>query len=403
MAITQRFALNAAVQYNEVDMTDYLVSDATTGKKFLTEAALTRIIKETESVALYYACNDTTFNAMGNWKFYDETGSLIYDFLIELLGSETQNAIPVNIVDYIPTSSAAKVTFQIIGLDNLLNNPEFLLTSGTNDFSNWTEDTSGGTITAANLGFGNKQAIRFTTTSGTCSIQQKGLTLGANYTCVFYAKEASAGSHTLVFQDILGGTVYDTINITTNTFDKYTFNFTSADDDFTIELQSGDVIIDRVYIFLQSDVAEELTEMRTYLYDTSCADNEIELNWLNKLGGRDSWVFTGFPIEERNVNRITPIEYAKVTNLTAPNRVYANRQNVSRKGYTIAHRCGDRTTAVWLKEELMDSIDVMMKVGSEYYPVQVTNGTMTTNDTFSQDYTVRFNILEAFDINIQTR
>ncbi len=403
MAITTRYALNAAIQYNETALTDYLVSDATTDKKFLTEAALTRSIQSNEASALYYACNDATFNAMGQYKFYDENGALIYEFLIELLGSEPQNAIPVNIAEYIPTGSAAKVTFQIVGLDNILNNPEFLLTSGTNDFSNWTEDTSGGTVTAVNLGFGNKQAARLTTTSGTCYISQKGLSIGQNYTCVFYAKYASAGTNLLVFQDVVGGTVYDTIDVNTDTFDKYTFDFTSADDDITIELTTGDVIIDRVYIFLQSDVAEQLTELRTYLYDTDCAANEVELNWLNKLGGRDSWTFTGFPIEERNVNRITPIEYSKRTNFSSPNRIYANRQNMSRKSLTIVHKCKDRTTAEWLRSEIIDSIDVMVREGGVYYPVEVTNSSIVVNDTFSQDYTVRFNIRYAYDINIQTR
>lgn len=403
MAITTRYALNAAIQYNETNLTDYLISDATTDKKFLTDAALTRLIRTSESAALYYACNDATFNAMGQYKFYDENGSLIYEFLIELLGSEPQNAIPINIAEYIPTGSAAKVTFQIVGLDNLLSNPEFLLTSGTNNFSNWTEDTSGGTVTAVNQGFGNKQAVRLTATSGTCYISQKGLTIGKDYTCVFYAKQATVGYNLLVFQDVIGGTTYDTISVGTETFDKYTFNFTAADDDITIELQTGDVIIDRVYIFLQSDVAQELSETRTYLYDTECSANEVELNWLNKLGGRDSWVFTGFPIEERNVNRITPIEYSKRTNFSSPNRIYANRQNMSRKSSTIVHKCKDRATAEWLRSEIIDSIDVMVCEGNKYYPVEVTNSSIVVNDTFSQDYTVRFTIRYAYDINIQTR
>ena len=53
---TQYYTSNAALQYNVTnDLTDYMLNDTgVTGKKFLTEAPLTKIMPENELSALYF-------------------------------------------------------------------------------------------------------------------------------------------------------------------------------------------------------------------------------------------------------------------------------------------------------------------------------------------------------------
>jgi len=770
MAITIRHALNAAIQYNEVDLTDYLVNDAATGKKFLTEAALTRILRATEAAALYFACNDTSFSAGALYRFYDSNGVLVYHQVINLSGSEAQNALPVNSSMFDQPSDVAKVTVTIIGGGEEISNGDFelgsgdtftdwtkVLTSATNEIiysqrldesggglawsanfpvtanattapdgtttadkivedtcsgcyafitqqtnlsvNDWTfscymkaaertigyltlqdgntaeyfvtwfdlanslvltnqndsagieeigngwyrcyitknniDMTSGalvqisptdddgveiydcvagngifawgaqleigdtmtsykatvatavtadegsivqaqrtnlvsyseqfnnaywdklngtvstnavnspiGTLTAeeyiANNGSGNDRLIgkasisytasqyyissvyakkkdfdwvivyginfnvvwfnintgtvgnvganvqgfiedasngwyrlivvsraftgsggifyfgpvnsngslactsdgtkgtyfwgaqfetsidyassyiattitsltiadgrngtrapRFNRESLAVALYQVATTIGVEYRLQFWAKYYE-GFPEISIND--GFVDYETFPITSEEYELHDVTFTATTDRVYISVSSGNysaVAVDDVSMY--SNDSTELTETRTFIYDDECVANEVEVNWLNKLGGRDSWVFTGFPIDERVVNRVTPIEYSKRTNFSSPNRIYGNRQNMSRKSLTVVHKCKDRTTAEWLRSEIIDSIDVMVREGGEYYPVEVTNSSIVVNDTFSQDYTVRFIIRYAYDINIQTR
>lgn len=583
MAITQRFAQNAAIQYNEIDLSDYLINDATTGKKFLTHAPLQRLLRATESAALYFATNDTNLNASALYRFYDANNDLIYQYLLDLNGVEPHAAIPVNMEMFEQPSDAARLTVTIVSVDELIRNGNFSLGSG-DTFTDWNKvfkqatnealyseqmqdatwqiisvavtanaylapdgTTTGDKIIANGgeaqthflfqltggfpldeyvysvyakadeydwvvLGFidstltyyrtwfnvatgevglnNNPNANIFLDENGwyRCYIQNKldmsgsasyfhgpapadGVdvfsgdgsggagfwgsqfetgflpskykkttnvavtadegsivsvtsgtgravrinrwtlpvefnqtavtTIGQNYLIGFEAS-APDGPVSVLLTD--GTSTYETFNITSTSTEYFSTTFTATGTALYFEVQTGDylsMILDNVSVV--NTTFSELSETRTYLYDTECVSNEIELNWLNKLGGRDSYVFTGFPIEDRSVDRITPIEYPRLNNYYSPNRIYANRQNISRKGYTITTRCKNRSVAVWLREDIMDSIDVMMRVNGEYLPVEVLDASMVTNDTFSQDYSVRFRIRLAYDINVQTR
>lgn len=582
MAITQRFALNAAIQYNEIDLSDYLINDATTGKKFLTHAPLQRLLRATESAALYFATNDTNFNASALYRFYDANNDLIYQHLLDLNGVEPHAAIPVNMEMFEQPSDAARLTVTIVSVDELIRNGNFSLGSG-DTFTDWnkvfqqttnealfSEEMDNGfwktiastvtpnVYTAPDGTMTGDRVIANNTTEAHFLYQDTGGFSVDDYTYSVYAFEDafqyvflgfidSLGTYFVTFFDLSTGTIltngndnagieldnngwyrcwissnidmsgasvffhggtnipnsitfngdgvvgngfwgsqfetgteptfykpttnssnsqdegsivsvasgtgraarinrwtlpvefnqtavtsigqnyligfeasapdgpvsvlltdgtstYETFNITSTSTEYFSTTFTATGTALYFEIQTGDylsMILDNVSVVNTS--FSELSETRTYLYDTECVSNEIELNWLNKLGGRDSYVFTGFPIEDRSVDRITPIEYPRLNNYSSPNRIYANRQNISRKGYTITTRCKNRSVAVWLREDIMDSIDVMMRVNGEYLPVEVLDASMVTNDTFSQDYSVRFRIRLAYDINVQTR
>jgi hypothetical protein len=236
--------------------------------------------------------------------------------------------------------------------------------------------------------------------------QAVSLVSGSNYTIRFRAKIDAVGEAD-VMNIVVGAVGLSDIPIT-DTWAWYTTTYTAiATASTTIyftylnDAIYGFVSIDDVSISLTTP--SELSEVRTYNLDDSCVAYEYELNWLNKLGGRDTWVFTGFPTTARDVQREGQLEYSRRTNLTAPNRIYGYRSVASRESITLSHQCKDRLTAEWLKSELIDTLDVLVKVGTEYYPADVVASSIVVSNTFSQDFTIRFTLRYAFDINVQTR
>ena len=266
---TNYYTSNAALQYNVTnDMTDYLLNDTgVTGKKFLTEAPLTKVMPENELSALYFICNDTNFVASAQYTYYDVNGSVLSQTTNNLYYSSLtlyHNAIPVN----------------WIGV-NLL---------------------------------AVKMRVRIIRAVGGVSI----------------------------------------------------------------------------------------TEERFYIRDQNVYCNEKQVNWLNKLGGFDSFMFTAGQETAINVRRETPIEFSMATNYESPNRINGYRSHSSVESLSLATRVDTKETAQWLKKELIDSIDVYVVNDLTYVPVNVKNSSVTF-DTFSKDFIVKFNFEYAFPINIQTR
>jgi hypothetical protein len=265
---TQYYTSNAALQYNVTnDLTDYLLNDTgVTGKKFLTEAPLTKVLPENELSALYFLCNDGNFIASAQYTYYDAEGGLLAQTNNALYPSLTlyHNAIPVNWVGADPAAV--------------------------------------------------KMRVRIIRTAGGVSI----------------------------------------------------------------------------------------TEERFYIRDTNVYCNEKQVNWLNKLGGYDSFMFTAGQETAINVRRENPIEFSMATNFESPNRINGYRSHSSIESLSLATRVDTKETADWLKRELIDSIDVYVVNDLTYVPVNVKNSSVVY-DTWSKDFIVKFQFEYAFPINIQTR
>lgn len=227
------------------------------------------------------------------------------------------------------------------------------------------------------------------------------LTAGTMYKVSFWAK-AYEGFPTVQVTDE-NGEEYGTINITSQEYQYHAITFEAVGTDIRFDATSENASFAIDDVVLRVAENRYITEEKCYLLDDDCGSYAYELNWLNKLGGRDTWVFTGYPIEQVEVKRNNEIEYSRRTNSTAPNRIYGYRENKSRKSLTLVHRCKNRITADWLRSELIDSIDVMIKVGTDYYPANVQAASVVTFNPFSQDYVVRVSLQYAFDINVQTR
>jgi hypothetical protein len=593
MAITTRYATNMAMQYNEVTLSNFLINPSVGSRRFLTEAEQTRILRATETSALYFLTDVTGAGRSARYRWYDSGGTLLNEYLLDLTSAGVHNSIPIDWTSFYVPSGATRLTVAIIGSANGFANGQFTLGSGdlftswtltqptrTNlvqrsqafDNAYWTKGSStivansiiapDGTTTAdtwvedngvgitpeivkaislsnstqytwsiyakpngrdwivvnANDGsasyrtwfnittgvvgtnpagstarifldengfyrcivtrttagaaagslyglqIANADGVNTYTGNGTSGVyiwgaqleaaanatpyiptvtvaettslgeflqdatggedgsrclrmwtayagltflsQAVSLVSGSNYTIRFRAKIDAVGEAD-VMNIVVGAVGLSDIPIT-DTWAWYTTTYTAiATASTTIyftylnDAIYGFVSIDDVSISLTTP--SELSEVRTYNLDDSCVAYEYELNWLNKLGGRDTWVFTGFPTTARDVQREGQLEYSRRTNLTAPNRIYGYRSVASRESITLSHQCKDRLTAEWLKSELIDTLDVLVKVGTEYYPADVVASSIVVSNTFSQDFTIRFTLRYAFDINVQTR
>jgi hypothetical protein len=585
-----------AMQYNETDISQFLINPSVGSRRFLTEAEQTRLLRATETSALYFLTDVTGAGRSARYRWYDSGGTLLNEYLLDLTSAGVHNSIPIDWTSFYVPSGATRLTVAIIGSANGFANGQFTLGSG-NLFTSWTltqpsrtnndlqsqnvasatwtkttvtvsttETAPDGTATAfamndnSAVGFlyfsqpvtyvasttytrsyyikksltaltywsgidivsganyvraiiNNYNGTAVTSTAGTATLVGTRIISVGNYyrvsisyqfasgtsstfyvypalstngtttnvaaqgTNTFWGFQNELGAYSSVYiptttvavttslgeflQDATGGedgsrclrmwTAYagltvlsqavslvsgsnytirfrakidavgesDVMNIVvgavglsdipiTDTWTWYTTTYTAiATASTTIyftylnDAIYGFVSIDDVSISLTTP--SELSEVRTYNLDDSCVAYEYELNWLNKLGGRDTWVFTGFPTTARDVVREGQLEYSRRTNLTAPNRIYGYRSVASRESITLSHQCKDRLTAEWIKSELIDTLDVLVKVGTSYYPADIVASSIVVSNTFSQDFTIRFTLRYAFDINVQTR
>lgn len=163
----------------------------------------------------------------------------------------------------------------------------------------------------------------------------------------------------------------------------------------------GFAIIDNVSI--RKAVDTEITEERCFELDTRCFQTENTIQWVNKLGGVDTWTFTGNPIETRNTEREGLIEYPMQDNYESPNEIYAYRSIKSHEVMNLFHRCENEETAIWLRSELQDTIQAYVKVGDDYHPIIPTTSSVQIRNYAQRDPNVRFTFRFAYDINIQRR
>ncbi|CAB4219549.1 hypothetical protein UFOVP1615_33 [uncultured Caudovirales phage] len=592
MAITTRYAVNMAMQYNEVTLNDFLINPSVGSRRFLTEAEQTRILRATETSALYFLTDVTGAGRSARYRWYDSGGTLLNEYLLGLTSAGVHNSIPIDWTSFYVPSGATKLTVAIIGSANGFANGDFALGSGntftswtlaqpsrtnlvlrSQEFDNayWTKGSStitansivapDGTLTADTLnetavvdyhGFyrlnilstntfsssiyakkkdrdyffmvlnngasdfltifnlnngsvasnagGNttfvetlpngwfrfvisraitdvgvdnifygvsnsptnpaylgdvtkgvyiwgaqlEQSLQATpyipTTNATVTTslgeflqdatggedgsrcvkmwansadttylrQAVNIVSGSAYTLRYRAKLSDAATTGVVSVQVNGGGWNAPEGVLSTEWQWLSYDFTGAatssqniDFKYANDANYGFAMLDDVSVSLTTP--SELSEVRTYLLDDECVKYEYQLNWLNKLGGRDTWVFTGFPTITKDVTRDGQLEYSRRTNFVAPKRIYGSRAIASRESVTLSHQCKDRATAEWLKSELIDSIDILVKVGSSYYPADIVGSSIVVSNTFSQDFTIRFTIRYAFDVNVQTR
>lgn len=411
MAITTRYAVNMAMQYNETDISQFLINPSVGSRRFLTEAEQIRILRATETSALYFLTDVTGAGRSARYRWYDSDGTLLNEYLLDLTSAGVHNSIPIDWTSFYVPSGATKLTVAIIGSANGFANGDFSLGSG-DTFTSWTLTTIDPSNIIENTtdGIESSRCIQVFADSGETIYFRQSVPLVASlsYTIRLFARNYQESSNGTIEYKVGAGswTAFDTI--LTSSYQYISASFVSASTStqailfrYINESNDGYCLIDNVSVSLTTP--SELSDVRTYNLDDECVKYEYQLNWLNKLGGRDTWVFTGFPTTTKDVVRDGQLEYSRRTNLTAPKRIYGARSIASRESVTLSHQCKDRVTAEWLKSELIDSIDILVKVGSSYYPADIVASSIVVSNTFSQDFTIRFTIRYAFDVNVQTR
>lgn len=418
MAIEIKYAINMALQYNnanEFNIEDYLLADNETGKLFLTESPSKRVLNEAEKSALYFLIDDSVFTASALYELYDSSNTKIDQVLLEMgYDHLIHNSIPVNLEAFYVDPDTKRIDVSIATNQNILASP-----SEFND-AIWLKQNSGTglapvvtannttapdeTLTADRIVFNSGAG---TTASDISIISQLANTnAGQSYNGSIWLK-GNIGGEQILFRHVSGGSY--TLLTLTNEWAQYDVTEVSSNGSFDFGLRqavSGTInssaTVFAWFVQLTPEIINRLTEIKSYEIDRQCYDYNFQINWLNKLGGRDTFMFTAKPNIETIVERNNLIELSKLSNFESPKRIYGYREHISRKTYNLVHLCKDRATADWLKRELIDSIDVMMVINDYYYPVLVINSSIDENK-FSANYQVNLQFRLAFDNNIQTR
>ncbi len=191
-----------------------------------------------------------------------------------------------------------------------------------------------------------------------------------------------------------------------NTFISYTDNPILEEsleyhNAITINWSGAPANANKMLVQIFNEDTDELTEIRYFIRaETTCIENQIV--WLNKLGGYDSFMFTGGLQSSITASKETEIENPFNTNFLSPYAITSYRSINSNKEIKIAHRCVNNETAQWLKNELINSADIYFVENLVYKPVLVQDSNVGYN-SYSKEFIVTFNLKFAFPINIQTK
>lgn len=169
----------------------------------------------------------------------------------------------------------------------------------------------------------------------------------------------------------------------------------------TINWSGAPANANKIQVQIFNEDFDELTEIRYFIRaESSCIENQIV--WLNKLGGYDSFMFTGGLETSISAIKETEIEFPFNTNFLSPYPITSYRSINSNKQIKIAHRCANNETAQWLKNELINSADIYIVEDLVYKPVLMQDANVGYN-SYSKEFIVTFNLKYAYPINIQTR
>lgn len=248
-------------------------------------------------------------------------------------------------------------------------------------------------------GRGGSRAPRFNRLTRDVALYQAVTTIGVQYRVQFWAKYYE-GFPELSITD--GSVAYDSFALTNEEYQLFDLTFTATSGQVHFTLTSGTdsaIALDDV---LLTEVGAPLTETRCFTLDANCYEHENQVQWVNKLGGKDTFMFTGLPIKEKSIQRQNEIKYPVANNFQAPSAIYQSRSISSRESMTIFTRCENEATARWLRDEINDCIAIYLLVGSEYYPIIPETANVQVFNENGFNYQVNMKFKFAFDVNIQT-
>lgn len=137
---------------------------------------------------------------------------------------------------------------------------------------------------------------------------------------------------------------------------------------------AGDFTLPSKYIVqLITPSVEQLSERIEVTVDDTCAESEVQLAWLNQLGGIDSHQFAGREIITESAQRFTATkEYNAGTGYDFRERTYRNNPATV---YRQSSRLLSNDERAWLVPSLMRSVNVVRAMSSTIAaPVVITTG-----------------------------
>jgi len=221
-------------------------------------------------------------------------------------------------------------------------------------------------------------------------------------TRILSENELSALYFLIDIQDILVRySYYENNTFISNTDDVYLEANLKYHNAITINWSGAPANANKMEVQIFDIAGDTLTEIRYFIRaESTCIENQIV--WLNKLGGYDSFMFTGGLESSITAVKETEIENPFNTNFLSPFAITSYRSINSNKEIKIAHRCVNNETAQWLKNELINSADIYIVEDLVYKPVLMQDANVGYN-SYSKEFIVTFNLKFAFPINIQTR
>ena len=137
-----------------------------------------------------------------------------------------------------------------------------------------------------------------------------------------------------------------------------------------------------------------LTEIKTFIIDDNCYRDEFRFEWLNKLGGIDAYTFTG---KHSKTSEIEKEVFKRSLNSarSIPERQTTTLKVDSKDIHNVNSGIVNYETRLWL-DELLESPEVYLVVGSYRLPVQIT-GSYDYEKLAEDSYNVGFEFELAYD------
>lgn len=148
---------------------------------------------------------------------------------------------------------------------------------------------------------------------------------------------------------------------------------------------NSSLLLDANYIIGKSTVAlidgasALMSETLTFIIDRNCYQNPVRLHFENYLGGFDSFTFTG-TYKQINGNKKTSFKRDMGNSFAVSDRGETTLGIDATTSFEVWSRLLTRAEGIWLSE-LINSVNVFIQVGSDYYPVNILNTDDVLDDT----------------------
>lgn len=149
-----------------------------------------------------------------------------------------------------------------------------------------------------------------------------------------------------------------------------------------------------VYLY-NTTFSVQQTEKKRFIINRDCKPLELRFEWLNQLGGMDSYTFIGHQNKQSSIERK---QYKRNLNAARviPERQYTTTQNISTDTFTVNSGRVDYETSEWL-QELFNDVETYVIIDGQRLPVQILSDSIDVWNTQGNSYNITFEYRFAYD------